>query len=39
MIDKRTTGIYGKFDVTHIDGKSKPGEKHDGLRGDDRGDS
>ena len=29
--DKRTTGLYNKFTVTRTDGKSEPGEKHDGC--------
>ena len=31
MIDKRSTGLYAKFTVTRTDGKSAPGEKHDGC--------
>lgn len=30
-IDKRATGLYGKFTVTRTDGKSAPGQKHDGC--------
>jgi len=29
--DKRTIGLYAKFNVTRTDGKSAPGEKHDGC--------
>ena len=29
--DRRTTGLYGKFIVTRTDGKSEPGQKHDGC--------
>lgn len=27
----RTRGLYGKFIIKRIDGKSHPGEKHDGC--------
>ena len=27
----RTRGLYGKFRVERLDGKSAPGEKHDGC--------
>lgn len=29
--DERTTGLYRKFIVTRTDGKSAPGQKHDGC--------
>ncbi len=28
----KTKGLCGKFNVTRIDGKSQPGEKHHGCR-------
>ncbi len=31
MIDKKTTGIYHKFNVTRTDGQSEPGQKHYGC--------
>ena len=30
-IDKRTTGLYHKFNVRRTDGTSEPGQKHDGC--------
>lgn len=30
-MDKRTTGLHNKFRVERVDGKSAPGEKHDGC--------
>ena len=30
-MDKRTTGLYSKFLVTRTDGKSEPGQKHEGC--------
>lgn len=30
-MDKRNTGLFNKFTVTRTDGKSAPGEKHDGC--------
>lgn len=31
-LDKRDRGIYDKFRVERTDGRSEPGEKHDGCR-------
>ena len=31
-MDKKSTGVYNKFTVYRNDGKSAPGEKHDGCR-------
>lgn len=30
-MDKRTSGLYRKFEVTRTDGSSAPGKKHDGC--------
>lgn len=30
-MDKHTTGLYGKFNVTRTDGKSAPGQRHHGC--------
>jgi len=27
----KTRGLYGKFDIKRTDGKSEPGQKHDGC--------
>lgn len=31
-LDKRKKGLYAKFRVERTDGKSEPGEKHDGCK-------
>jgi hypothetical protein len=31
MLSRRTTGLYHKFNIERTDGKSKPGQKHDGC--------